>query len=254
MMQTINLVALAAGAASTFWTATDPLVGKWKLDVSRSTVVDQMKVEAPGPGKYSFSFEGAPTETVIADGTDQAGGQGTTLAVKPGDARSLSVVRKQDGRIVIAANWTLSEDGRILRDAFTSLQPDGSSTTVDYVYKRISGSAGFAGMWESTTKPVGLQLELEIRPYDGRGLWFVSPGSDKKVIFDGKDHAVAGAKDGLTLSGRRRGAQAIDYAEKSGGKVQRARRFRLSSDGRSLTETLRAAGQQTPDILVFERE
>jgi hypothetical protein len=46
----------------------------------------------------------------------------------------------------------------------------------------------------------------------------------------------------------------MEYTEKSRGKVEHARRFELSRDGRTLTETLRTAGQRTPDLFVFERE
>jgi hypothetical protein len=243
-----------AVAASAFWTANDPFVGKWRLDVSRSTIVDDMRVQALGSNRYGFNFEGAPTEVVVADGTDQPGLPGTTLAVKAADAHSLTVVRKQDGRIIISASWKLSEDGRTLRDAFTSPQPDGSSVTVDYVYKRLSGTSGFAGAWESTTKPTGLKLELQLQPYGSKGLSFVSAGSNRSVIFDGQEHAVPGDKDGLTLSGRRRGARAMQYIEKNRSEVQRARQFELSRDGRTLTETLRTPGQATPDVFVFERE
>lgn len=248
------LLAVQPAGASTFWTATDPFVGKWKLDVSRSTIVDDMRIEALGSNRYAFNFEGAPIETIVADGTDQPGLTGTTLSVKAVDARSLTVVRKQGGRIIVSAAWTLSPDGRTLRDAFTSLQPDGSKTTTDYLYRRMSGTSGFAGAWESTTPPVSLKLELEIQPYDNKGLRFVGPGSDKSIDFDGQDHAVPGAADGTTLSGRRRGVRLMEYTEKSRGKVERARRFELSRDGRTLTETLRAPGQATPDRLVFERE
>jgi hypothetical protein len=249
-----SAAAPASLAASGFWTANDPFVGKWSLDLSRSTIVDEMRVEALGPNRYAFNFEGGPTETVVADGTDQPGQLGTTLSVKVDDARTLSVVRKQGGHIVISATWKLSEDGRILRDAFTSLRPDGSRLTVGYVYRRMSKTSGFAGAWESTTRPVGLKLELEIRPLDNKGLSFVSPGSDKSVIFDGREHAAAAANGGLTLSGRRRGRRALEYTESSSGKVARMRRFELSPDGRTLTETLRTAGQTTPDVFVFERE
>src|SRR5690348_1720325 len=178
-MWTVAMFAVSL-AASSFWTANDPFVGKWRLDVSRSTIVDQMQVKAMGANKYSFNFEGSPTETVVADGTDQPGLQGTTLAVRLGDAHHLTVMRKQDGRTIVSAAWLLSEDQQTLRDGFTTIQPDGSSMTVNYVYKRTAGSSGFAGSWESTTKPTGLQLELNVQPYQGRGLSFVSPGSDKK--------------------------------------------------------------------------
>ena len=253
-MHAIEFATVASLAASTFWTANDPFVGKWRLDVSRSTIVDEVRVEALGGNRYRFNFEGAPAETVVADGTDQPGLPGTTLAVKTEDAHNLTVVRKQGGRVVVSAAWKLTKDGRTLRDTFTNTQPDGSILTVNYVYRRLSGAGGFAGDWESTTKPVGLKLELKIEPYAGRGLSFVSPGSEKNVIFDGRDNPIPGAKDGLIFSGRRLGARAMEYKETSGGKVERARQFQLSRDGRTLTETIRVAGQATPNLFVFERE
>ena len=244
---------VSALASSGLWTANDPFVGTWRLDVSRSTIVDEVRVESLGRDRYAFNFEGAPTETVVADGTDQPGLPGTTLAVKAADARTLSVVRKRDGHIVVSASWKLSEDGRTLRDAFTSLQDDGSTLTVDYLYRRTSGTSGFAGTWESTTKPIGLKLELQIQPYGNQGLSFASPGSDRKVTFDGRPHAAPGARD-TSFSGRRHGSRAMEYTEKSGGKVQRVRKFELSKDGRTLTETLRTPGHAAPDIFVFARE
>ena len=253
-MDSIIFLAVAPVAASAFWTANDPFVGKWTLDVSRSTIVDRTRVEALPGNSYRFNFEGAPAETVVADGTEQPGLPGTTLSVRTGPAHTLAVVRKQNGRIIVSAIWKLSQDGNTLRDAFTSLQPDGSTTTVNYLYRRVFGTAGFAGAWESTTKPIGLKLELGIKPYDSAGLTFASGGSDKNVTFDGRDHAVPGTEDGLTFSGRRSGSRAMEYREKSRGKVERVRRFEISQDGRSLTETLRTPGQKIPDIFVFERE
>jgi hypothetical protein len=253
-MQMIALLTFLSLTPSIFWTANDPFVGKWTLDASRSTIVDDMRVEALGPNKYAFNFEGGPRETIVADGTDQPGLPGTTLAVKAAGDHRLTVVRKQDGRVIVSAHWKLSPDGRTLRDAFTSLQPDGSSRTTNYLYRRMAAGKGFAGVWESTTVPTGLKLELQIRPYDNKGLTFVSAGPDRNVTFDGREHAASGAKDGRTLSGRRLGARMMEYTEKNRGEMERARRFMLSSDGRILTETLRTAGQPTPEVLVFERE
>jgi len=243
---------VAALAASTFWTANDPFVGHWRLDVSRSTIVDDMKVESLGPNKFAFNFENSPTETIVANGTDQPGLSGTTLSVKQADDRTLSVVRKQDGKVIVSAHWKLSPNGRTLRDAFTALQDDGSSLSTDYVYRRTAGTSGFAGAWESTTKPFGLKLEIDIQPHGNKSLSFTSFGSTKNVTFDGRDHAAEGAKD-VTFSGRRRGARAMDYTEKNAGKVAHLRTFQLSRDGRTLTETLRTPGHSIPDVFVFQR-
>ena len=253
-MWSIMFLALAPVVSSNLWTAHDPFVGKWKLDVSRSTIVDGMRVQAVGPNTYAFNFEGGPTETIVADGTDQPGIPGTTLAVKASDGHNLTVIRKQGGQIIVSAAWKLSSDGRVLHDAFTSIQPDGPKMTVDYVYERTSAGSGFAGGWESTTKPVGLKLELDIEPYKERGFAFGSGGSEKGVTFDGHDHAVPGTTDGVSLSGRRLGSHAMEYTEKHQGKVERVRQFKLSRDGRTLTETVRIAGQHIPNVLVFDLE
>jgi hypothetical protein len=141
-----------------------------------------------------------------------------------------------------------------LRDTFTSTQPDGSEIAVNYLYRRISGGSGFAGAWESTTQPTGLKVELGIEPHDDEGFSFITSGSAKEVVFDGRDHALVGADSGLTLSGRRNGMRTMEYTEKNRGKVERLREFELSTDGRTLTETVRIAGQTSPDVLVFERE
>lgn len=233
--------------------ANDPFIGKWRLDVSRSTIVDDMRVEALGPSKYAFSFEGGPRETVVADGTDQPGLLGTTLAVKTDDPRTLTVVRKQNGHVIVSAKWKLSRDGRTLRDDFTNVQADGSSATTYYFYRRLSGGSGFVGAWESTTPPAGLKIELEIQSSSKHSLRFMSPGSDKRVTFDGREHPVPGTKDGQTLTGLRRGERNLEYTEKTHGKVERARRFVLSRDGRTLTETVNL-GQTNPTMFVFARE
>jgi hypothetical protein len=242
-----------AAAASPMWTAKDPFVGKWRLDVSRSTIVDEMKVAALDSNRLAFNFEGAPTETVVADGTDQPGLPGTTLSVKAEDPHYLTVLRKQDGKVVVSAKWKLSPDGRTLRDYFKSIQPNGPAVTVDYLYRRTAGKSGFAGTWQSTTKPLGLKAELGIDPYEKKGLSFHSAGSDKNVIFDGRDHPVPG-KDDPSFSGHRRGPRALEYTERNGGRITRERQFEISRDGRTLTETIHVAGRATPDVYVFERE
>lgn len=245
---------LASLALSGLWTASDPFVGAWKLDVSRSVIVDQMVVEAAGPDKFTFRFEGAPAETIIADGTEQPGVQGTTLAVKAEGPRRMSVVRKQGGQVIVSAHWRLAADGRTLRDDFTQPGADGSDSVTHYVYKRMKGGSGFTADWESTTPPTGFKYELQIQAYEGKGLSFVSPGLSKSIIFDGRNHPVPGAADGVTATGRRQGARAVTYTEDAGGKFLDARTLRLSADGKTLTMNIRRAGQVTPGKFVFERE
>lgn len=253
-MQIAGSLATAFLAASSLWTASDPFVGKWRLDVSKTLMVDGMIIEAAGPNKYTFRFEGGPPETVVADGTDQPGVQGTTLAVKSADSRTLQVVRKQGGRVIISAAWKVAGDDKTLQDSFSQLQDDGTFPTDVYHYKRTAGASGFVGAWERTTSPTGLKYEMEIKPYGDHGLSFVRQGSPKNVPFDGKDHAFPGATPDLTASGRRQGERALELTDKAAGKVTDVQAYVLSADGKTLTANIRRTGQTTPDKLVFVRE
>src|SRR6185437_3076813 len=119
-----SLLLVAAGlATSSLWAANNPFVGDWKLDSSKSTLSDQMKVQSLGGKKYAFDFGGG-AEVIKVDGTDQPGVNGHTLLV---------------------ANWTLSRDGNSLTDDFRSFGQDGSPSNIKYVYKRTQRGTGFAG-------------------------------------------------------------------------------------------------------------
>src|SRR6201998_1064096 len=95
---------------SSVWAANDPFVGKWKANPSKSKLNDEMKVEAAGANKYTFTFGPGQVDTVLADGTDQPGMSGTTLSVTVKGPNNWEVVRKIKDRMLLKAEWTLSED------------------------------------------------------------------------------------------------------------------------------------------------
>jgi hypothetical protein len=155
---------------SSVWAANDPFVGKWKVNPSKSKLNDEMKVEAVGANKYTFTFGPGQVDTVVADGSDQPALQGTTLSVTVEEPNNWKVVRKMKGRMLLTARWTLSEDGKTLNDAFTQYLPDGSTLFLPYVYERTAGNSGFPGTWDSDSARVQTGIELQIQPYEGDGL------------------------------------------------------------------------------------
>src|SRR5215471_19441011 len=112
---TIRLLCLACLAAATSDAADEPLIGKWKLNLSKSKLADQMTIAPAGENRYTLTFAGAgETETVVANGTDQSGLFGSTASITivgPGDWK---YVRKQNGKVVVTALWKLSADGKSL--------------------------------------------------------------------------------------------------------------------------------------------
>ncbi len=253
--RTFQLLLVPCLVTGTLWAATDPFVGDWKLDPSKSKLVDHMKVESLGGNKYAFDFGGGP-ERIAVDGTDQQAVQGTMLSVTVEGPDSWKVVRKKDGRVLLTAVWKLSPDGNTLTDNYTEFGPNGSPSTVNYMYNRTEAGAGFAGTWESTMAMTS-SFVLQIRPYEGNGLSFIrSPQDTRNLKFDGKDYPVEGrgVAQVSTSSARRVDERTLEIIDKVNSKVTRTERRELSPDLKTLTRTVRPVGQREPAIFVFERQ
>jgi hypothetical protein len=255
VFQFLLIVSLATAA---LWAASDPLVGKWKLDPSKSKATDLMRVAAAGENKYTLIFNSGDVETVAADGTDQPGVFGTTVSITVLAPDNWKVVRKQNGRTMLTGNWKLSQDGKSLTDHFTSYQSDGKTSTVDYVYIRSAGDSGFPGSWESQTDTVHDSFKLQIQPYEGGGYSLTNSdgGSPKNLKLDGKDYPREGkyVPSGSTSSGRLVNESALELTDKINGRITDTQQIQLSPDLKSLTVTMHPSGQSKPNIFVFDRE
>ena len=259
LKRTLQLLIAVCIITGTSRAADNPFAGKWKLDSSQSQFpADTMKVEFGSANKYTFIFSEPNTETVAIDGTDQPGISGTTLSVTEQGPRVWKVVRKREGRPIVSAIWTLSEDGGTLHDLFTGYQPDGSPFTVDFLYQRKAGGSGFAGTWQSTSEVFVSPYEIQIQPYQGDGLSLIDPvaGVNKSLKFDGTDYPNSGenASPDMLSSGRRISDRRFELTDKLKGQLQSTDDFQLSLDLQTMTETQHGAGQGKPTILVFKRE
>jgi hypothetical protein len=264
----LPVVCLAIG---TLWAANDPFVGKWKVNSSKSKLYDEMKVEAAGANRYTFTFGPGQVDTVVADGSDQPALSGTTLSITVKGPNSWEVVRKMKDRVLLRAQWTLSEDGKTLNDAFTQYLPDGttlfsqplpngSTLFLPYVYERTAGNSGFPGTWDSESAKVKTGIELQIQPYEGDGLSFKRSDEEmvKRIKLDGNDYPDLdpnGGDQGTAYSGRRVNERSLEITYKFKGKITGTWQIELSTDLKTLTMTERLVGQSRPkSILVFDRE
>jgi hypothetical protein len=262
LRRTIQSLCFACLIATTSRAADQPFIGKWKLNLAKSKLADQMTIAPAGTNKYTLTFAGVgETETLVADGTDQPGVMGSTISITIEAPNNWKILRKQGGRTVLTANWKLSENGETLTDTFIGSQPDGSTTRVDLAYKRAEGSAsssGIPGTWETTEEKLDTAFEIEIRSYEGDGLSFINPGGQpaRNVKFDGKEYPPAGANPSAvsTTSGRRLGDHSIALTKKLKGKIMETREITVSPDLKTLTMTVHPVDQRLPNILIFDRE
>jgi hypothetical protein len=255
----VQLLLVASLMTISLRAADNPFVGKWKLNGSKSRLPDEMKVKKVSANKYAFAFEGGDfAETIVADGTDQPGVFGTTFSVTVEGPNSWKVVRKTDGKILLTANWKLSDDGNTLDDDFTLIQSNGSKFNVYYVYKRRAGGPGFDGTWESRSETVKSVVELQIQPYQSDGLAFIVPseGTVKNLNFDGRDYAYErpNVKAKFAASMRRVDELTLVVSDKVNGKLAGTEEIKVSPDHNVLTMTIQTVGQTRPEIRVFDRE
>jgi hypothetical protein len=251
------LLTVACGMTAPAWAEDSPFAGNWKLDSSRTRMPDEMKVESKGGNTYSFDFGGTP-ENIVVDGTDQPGIGGTLLSVKAEAPDTWIVERKKNGRLLLRATWKLAGDGSALTDFYREFESDGSTLSMDYVYQRTGGGSGFAADWQSIKETLNSPYVVQVKPYQGDGLSFVSTAEQrtKNVKFDGKDYPNEGAnadpKD--SSSARRVNGNALELTDKSDGKVTDTEQIELSADQKTLTITVHYAGRDKPNVLVFEKE
>jgi len=160
--------------------------------------------------------------------------------------------------MIVSATWNLSEDGSTLTDHFTGFNPNGSTYTLDYVYKRKAGGSGFEGEWVSTSETVNSVVLMRVRPYEGDGLSFIDPSAQvtRNVKFDGKDYPNLGPNvtPGSTSSLRGVNERTLEMTYKINGKLLYTQEIELSSDSNTLTMTRHIVGERETNIRVFERQ
>jgi hypothetical protein len=258
MKRAFQFLLIASLATADLWAASDPLVGKWKLDPGRSKATDLMRVAAAGENRYTLIFNSGDTETLAPDGMDHPGVFGTTVSITVLAPDHWTVVRKQDGHILLTGNWKLAADGKSLTDHFTSYKSDGKTSTVDYIYLRSTAGSGFPGSWESQTDAVHDSFELQIQPFEGDGYSLTNSGngSPTSLKLDGKDYPRIGkyVSSGTTSSGQRMNDHSIELTDKINGRVTDTQQIETSSDLKTLTITMHPAGQSRPNLFVFDRE
>ena len=254
ILRILPAVCLATGMACS---AQSSFIGQWKFDSSISRTPDEMKVQNQGGNKYTFDFGGG-AETIMVDGTDQPSLQGTLLSAQQDAPDKWVVERKKDGRLMLRATWKLSAHGNTLTDYYREFESDGSTLSLDYVYRRTGGGSGFAADWQSIKETRNSPLSMEVKAYEGDGLSFITPSQQQKqnVKFNGKDYPVDGsnAAQGAAISTRRTDDHHLVITHKYNEKVTGTEDIGLSADLKTLTITLHFAGREKPDVMVYQRQ
>jgi hypothetical protein len=258
MGHSIAAYLLAASFAASLSAASDPFLGTWKLNMSKSTFSGyRYKIEDLGQNRYKLTF-GAEPDTLTADGTDQPVHYGNTMAFTLEGPNIWKFRTKKDGRVIATFTDTLSADGKTIVSIGTANKPDGTTEDFQETWKRVGNGSGWAGIWETTKVEANAPDELVISPYHTDGLTFNTPAYKDvlSIEFDNKDYAETGPNvaPGSMSSGKRSDVNTLELTDKIQGKVMDKATYKISKDGRTLTITTYYTGQVKPQIAVLEKK
>ena len=250
-------LALACSLAGTLWASDDPFCGKWKLNVEKSNFAgEQIKIQHLGGNEYKWG-SGGGSDTISYDGTYQTVRFGRTISMAPEGTNRWRRVIKKDGRVISSMTHTLSDDGKLQTIKGTETKPDGTTSDFTVVWKKVSGSAGWAGTWETTDLKFTSPDEYDIEPYEGDGLSFNTPAYRDMLSmkFDGKDYEEKGPNvaPGSMSSGKRMNDHTLEITNKVKGQVTDHTKYEVSPDGKTLTLKIRETGQPKAQTIVYDK-
>jgi hypothetical protein len=238
--------------------AEDPFLGKWKLDLAKSKLTGQT-IRIREVSKSSFEFqEDEHTDVIFADGLDHPTHFGETMAIMQKSPDLWSIIYKKGDQVLLNTLWKVSRDGKTLTYTATGTRPNGQSFHNEMTAKRTSGDKGLAGTWETTGVKLSSPRRIYIEAYGSDGQVITFPGRKQtiRMKFDGKEYNEEGPRveAGSTSSGRRVDERTIETTERVKGKIVETATATISPDGRTQTITVTEPGDNTPVVLVYERE
>jgi hypothetical protein len=257
LKRTLLTLALLCLLTGILLAADDPLVGRWILNHAKSNFVGtQMKIEDLGANKFKITNRDV-SNTITADGTDQAAQFGATVSIAPEGSNAWKTVIKRDGKVVSSMTHTLSPDGAIQTIKGINIKPDGSTSDFEVELKRIRSGSGWNCTWEEVKEKDASSHELDIEAYEGTGLTFKSPDYPDVVHmkFDGKDYREVSPEEasGGAFSGKRVDEHSLELTYRMKGQVVENRVYQVSPDGKTLTITTHQSGQAHDEVRVYDK-
>jgi hypothetical protein len=242
--------------------AQSPFAGRWKINPELSQMAGDTVSFGPaaedsieytaGAIKYSFRTDGKNYRMPDGD-----------LAVwrETGDEAWTAEYRNPDGKLLSTDTLKVSEDGSTLTITSSGVRPNGDLYTDTETYERVKsntgGASGLLGKWKGTSVKNSSPSQLVIQDAGLDALIFKIPATraTAKVNLAGGEAPVEGPDipTGITVSFNRKGPYSFQLVEKLNGTVVHTGDYTVAKDGKSMSETGGAPGDD-PTTVVWERQ
>jgi hypothetical protein len=135
LMSTLRLVAVIMGTMAIAWAADDPVVGTWKLNLSKSKYTP-----GPPPQEEARVYEAQADGINVTVKTIEADGHTATMHISANyDGKDYPVTGSSDYDVIKltkiserVAEATLMHGSRLIATARREVSPDGKTMTITY--------------------------------------------------------------------------------------------------------------------------
>jgi hypothetical protein len=135
LMSTLRLVAVIMGTMAIAWAADDPVVGTWKLNLSKSKYTP-----GPPPQEETRVYEAQADGINVTVKTIEADGHTATMHISANyDGKDYPVTGSSDYDVIKltkiserVAEATLMHGSRLIATARREVSPDGKTMTITY--------------------------------------------------------------------------------------------------------------------------
>lgn len=229
--------------------------GTWKLNLAKSHLSGSTYTFHKKPsGEWHYSGGGFEADFDLS-GKEYTMPSGASIIGKENGPRSWELSFRMGGKPISRSQVTLKGNSLMWVSDVTS--PDGKTVHQTSTDTRVSGGPGFAGKWKAGT-PAGGATTMKITMQGTDGMTMETPEyqTEVKGSFDGRDIPVmqAGQASKFTNAFAKSGPNTVKVTTKLNGKPFAVDFYRLSADGKTLTDesTAVATGEKTK--AVFDRE
>lgn len=225
--------------------------GTWKQDTARSKL---------GAVTRTYEQKGDSIESITGDTrfTYKIDGQehpadlpGRAMVWKKTGTNTYDVVATMNGKEFFTSKREISADGKTLTETTTMKNPAATDVVV---WERLSGKSSaepLIGTWRSDPARSKVQASgyiLRMQPSDDGIQVFFGSATEYRAKFDNQEQPLSGktAASGTTVSLKRINDRSFEEITHRNGKQTYTRRYVLSQDGRTLTQTnINSRGQET---------
>lgn len=238
--------------------AESPWTGKWKMDPSQSKLTGDTVTFASGPGgEMSLTSEGRTSKFKL-DGQPYKSWSGAESTWKKVDDNTFESHWTLNGTDLGTTTWTISPDGKSMKEESKGTTPNGSSFDDNSEYTRVGGTDGLVGSWKSTKTSMSEDRSFEMAADGDKGMQWTIPDIKATVSakMDGKDYPAEGptVPKGLTLALTPVSSNSFKMMEKMNGTPLWHGTYTLSADGKTMTVIGSPAKTNEPTTEVYLRQ